>query len=83
MSRHPGKTDMSRPENPDFLSSIRRTICMERDAINELLERIDESFSQACEILLNTRGRVVVTGISRPSMPSHSSTFGFERVRPQ
>ena len=56
---------MSKPENPDYLGSVRRTIELERDAINELLERIDESFAKACELLLQTRGRVVVTGMGK------------------
>lgn len=38
---------------------------MERDAITDLLERMDDSFSLACEILLHTRGRVVVTGMGK------------------
>ncbi len=56
---------MSISPNPDFLGSARRTVRMERDAISDLLERIDESFSRACEILLPTRGRVVVTGMGK------------------
>ena len=51
--------------NPDFLGSVRRTITMERDAITELLSRSDDSFSRACEILLGTQGRVVVTGMGK------------------
>jgi arabinose-5-phosphate isomerase len=51
--------------NPDYLVSVRRTICMERDAINDLLERVDDSFIQACEILLQVKGRVVVTGMGK------------------
>jgi arabinose-5-phosphate isomerase len=38
---------------------------MERDAISDLLDRMDDSFSRACEILLKTRGRVVVTGMGK------------------
>lgn len=56
---------MSKPENPDYLGSVRRTIELERDAIDQLLARIDESFARACEILLQTRGRVVVTGMGK------------------
>jgi len=56
---------LSRPANPDYLGSAQRTVAMERDAISDMLERIDESFSRACEILLNTRGRVVVTGMGK------------------
>lgn len=56
---------MPQVTNPDFLVSVRRTICMERDAINDLLTRVDDSFSQACEILLQVKGRVVVTGMGK------------------
>jgi arabinose-5-phosphate isomerase len=54
-----------RPANLDYLGSARRTIAMERDAIGELLERMDANFSRACEILLETTGRVVVTGMGK------------------
>jgi arabinose-5-phosphate isomerase len=56
---------VSQVPNPDFLGSVRRTITMERDAITDLLSRSDDSFSRACEILLRTRGRVVVTGMGK------------------
>lgn len=56
---------MSRPENPDFLGAVRRTVELERDAINDMLERLDDSFTRACDILLQTRGRVVVTGMGK------------------
>ncbi len=56
---------MSRPEHPDFLGAVRRTVELERDAITDLLERLDDSFTRACEILLNTQGRVVVTGMGK------------------
>ncbi|MEX1668481.1 KpsF/GutQ family sugar-phosphate isomerase [Zhongshania guokunii] len=38
---------------------------MERDAVAVLAERIDESFSKACDILLACKGRVVVTGMGK------------------
>ena len=56
---------MSNLANPDFLGSVRRTISMERDAITELLARSNDSFARACEILLQTEGRVVVTGMGK------------------
>ena len=56
---------MSIVENPDYLGSAQRTVRMERDAISELLERMDEGFSRACEILMATRGRVVVSGMGK------------------
>lgn len=56
---------MSKLENPDYLGSVRRTIELEREAIDQLLARVDDSFSRACDILLQTRGRVVVTGMGK------------------
>ena len=47
------------------LASVKRTVQMERDAIDALLTRIDGSFEQACNILLNSTGRVVVTGVGK------------------
>ena len=38
---------------------------MERDAINELIEHIDQSFDQACELMMTCTGRVVVTGMGK------------------
>jgi arabinose-5-phosphate isomerase len=52
-------------DNPDYLGSARRTVTMERDAISDMLERMDDSFSRACEILIKTKGRVVVTGMGK------------------
>ena len=56
---------MSKAANPDYLGSARRTIAMERDAVAELSRRIDQNFVAACELLLQTRGRVVVTGMGK------------------
>lgn len=51
--------------NPNFISSARRVITMERDAVSVLADRIDESFERACTILLSCKGRVVVTGMGK------------------
>jgi arabinose-5-phosphate isomerase len=56
---------MSKPENPDYLGAVRRTIELERDAISDLLNRVDDTFARACELLMRTRGRVVVTGMGK------------------
>jgi arabinose-5-phosphate isomerase len=37
----------------------------EAQAIFELTQRIDENFEKACELLLNCKGRVVVTGMGK------------------
>lgn len=56
---------MPHSKNPDYLSSVQRTIRMERDAIDDFLARADDSFAEACSILLQVRGRVVVTGMGK------------------
>jgi len=48
-----------------FSESAKRTISMERDAVAELLERIDTNFERACEIIFKCQGRVVVTGMGK------------------
>ena len=51
--------------SPTFKESAIRTIAMERDAVSVLLERIDKQFDEACDLLLNCKGRVVVTGMGK------------------
>lgn len=48
-----------------FKQSALRTITIERDAVSLLIERIDQNFEQACELLLSCKGRVVVTGMGK------------------
>lgn len=42
-----------------------RTIDMEMRAISALTERIDAEFVKACEIILNCKGRTIVTGMGK------------------
>ncbi|MBU13559.1 MAG: D-arabinose 5-phosphate isomerase [Gammaproteobacteria bacterium] len=46
-------------------SSALRTINIELRAIEELANRIDEEFEAACQLILRSRGRVVVLGIGK------------------
>lgn len=48
-----------------LISSALRTIEIERNAVTELLERIDGEFEKACQIILACQGRVVVTGMGK------------------
>jgi arabinose-5-phosphate isomerase len=48
-----------------FKASAIRTIEIERDAVTELLGSLNENFDQACEIILDCQGRVVVTGMGK------------------
>jgi arabinose-5-phosphate isomerase len=49
----------------DFRTSGLRTVKMEAEAVAALSERIDAAFDTACELLLATRGRVIVTGMGK------------------
>ncbi len=49
----------------DYLTSGKRTVTMERDALSDLAERIDDSFAQACDLLLACKGRVIVSGMGK------------------
>ncbi len=48
-----------------YLEAGRRTIEIERDAVSNLIQRVDHNFAAACELMLNCSGRVVVSGIGK------------------
>lgn len=50
---------------PDFLKSARRTIEIEHLAVQALLDRLDAQFEAACRLILDCKGRVVVTGMGK------------------
>ncbi len=54
---------MSQPAN--LKQSAERTIRLELQAIEALLQRIDGDFEKACQLILNSRGRVVVVGMGK------------------
>ncbi|WP_432697959.1 KpsF/GutQ family sugar-phosphate isomerase [Marinobacterium sp. YM272] len=49
----------------DFLRAGSRTIELELDAVKNLLSHLDERFTRACELMLNCKGRVIVTGMGK------------------
>ena len=49
----------------DFQQLGKEVVATELAEITALQSRIDESFSQACELLLNCKGRIVVTGMGK------------------
>ncbi len=48
-----------------YATSARRTIKLESEAVAALEARIGSDFERACELLLQTRGRVIVTGMGK------------------
>lgn len=51
--------------NFNFLQSARRTIKLEQEAIAQLKDRLTDDFTTACQLILNCKGRVVVTGMGK------------------
>src|SRR5690554_3132811 len=49
----------------DYTRSARRTIAMERDAVDSLLNRLEGDFDRACAPLIQCPGRIVVTGMGK------------------
>ena len=55
----------SKSLNAEFVASGRRTVELELQAVQSLSDRIDQTFAEACRMILDCRGRVVVTGIGK------------------
>ncbi|MFI8482612.1 KpsF/GutQ family sugar-phosphate isomerase [Pseudomonas sp. NPDC078700] len=52
-------------QSNDLIKSAERTIRLELQAVEELLPRIDDNFVRACELILSSKGRVVVVGMGK------------------
>ncbi|MEZ5530294.1 MAG: KpsF/GutQ family sugar-phosphate isomerase [Porticoccaceae bacterium] len=51
--------------NSHFAEAARRTIRLEAEAVSLLEERIGADFDRACQLALQCRGRVIVTGMGK------------------
>jgi len=49
----------------NFLETGKRTIEIEREAIDLLLSHLNETFVNACELLMQCKGRIIVTGMGK------------------
>ena len=52
-------------QSSDPIKSAQRTIRLELDAVKGLLSQIDADFVRACELILASKGRVVVVGMGK------------------
>ena len=52
-------------QSTDLIQSAQRTIRLELEAIQDLLARINDDFVRACELILTSKGRVVVLGMGK------------------
>lgn len=48
------------------LRAAKRVLQIERDALAGLFRRLDRDFERACDLILKSKGRVVVTGMGKP-----------------
>lgn len=55
----------NKPSPIDFEKVAKETLLIEQKALEVLSNQIDQRFSQACEIILKCRGRLVVTGMGK------------------
>ncbi|MEQ1136469.1 KpsF/GutQ family sugar-phosphate isomerase [Acinetobacter seifertii] len=53
------------PNPTDFQSSALATLRIEQQAIDVLATQIDDRFNRACKVLLQCKGRVVITGMGK------------------
>lgn len=53
------------PNPIDFQKVALETLSIERNALDVLAQEIDERFTQACEIILQCKGRLVITGMGK------------------
>lgn len=68
LSQRSGKSTLNPPNIPnqiDFQKVALETLSIEEHALEVLAAQIDERFSQACEIILQCKGRLVITGMGK------------------
>ncbi len=53
------------PSEFDFKAAGQRVVDIEVQATKALLERINEDFARACQLILQCKGRVIVTGMGK------------------
>ncbi|GGA83137.1 arabinose 5-phosphate isomerase [Neiella marina] len=54
-----------------YIESAKQVIAIEAEAVARLADTLDEQFEAACEILLQCKGRVVVTGMGKSGHIGH------------
>ena len=63
----------------NILAIAKKTILSESEAIVKLIDYLDENFSKAVEIIFQSKGRLVVTGIGKSAIIGQKmvATFNF------
>ena len=50
----------------EIMASAKRTLTFEKNALELMIERVNETFAEVSEKILNLQGRVIVTGMGKP-----------------
>ncbi|MBO7484070.1 MAG: KpsF/GutQ family sugar-phosphate isomerase [Alphaproteobacteria bacterium] len=50
----------------EIMASAKRTLTFEKNALEMMIERVNENFVKVAERILNLQGRVIVTGMGKP-----------------
>lgn len=59
---------MTKLTSEQFIDTAVKAIRTEQSALDLLIEQLDERFAEACRVLLNCKGRVVVTGMGKSGL---------------
>ena len=52
----------------NILDIAKRVLKIEADAVSALIERLDSTFEKAVDIIYNSKGRIVVTGMGKSGL---------------
>ncbi len=55
-------------KDQEILKRAREILLTEKQGLEEVIKNLDESFVRAVELILNTKGRVVVTGVGKSGL---------------
>ncbi len=58
-------SSITKPDTTDFLTTARRVIAREADALVALGAALDDNFARAVDLILGTQGRVIVSGMGK------------------
>lgn len=59
------RATISATDTADIIERGKRVVEIECKAVRDLVQKIDESFAQVVELIINCKGRVVVTGMGK------------------
>ena len=55
-------------DKPGIVERGRRVLRLERDALSATLDRLDESFARAVDLMRDSKGRVIVSGVGKSGL---------------